>query len=84
MSQPDKDPRIVVLAGDGIGPEIVAAARSVLDALGSFGYDEQLIGGASIDELGTPLSDDALAACRRLRCRPAGRGRGAEVGHDRS
>ncbi len=64
MSQADKDPRIVVLAGDGIGPEIVAAARSLLDSLGSFGYDEQLIGGASIDELGTPLSDGALAACR--------------------
>ena len=64
MSQPAKDPCIVVLAGDGIGPEIVAAARIVLDALGSFAYDEQLIGGASIDELGTPLSDGALAACR--------------------
>ena len=64
MSPNEQDPRIVVLAGDGIGPEIVAAARGVLDALGSFDYDEQLIGGASIDALGTPLSDDALAACR--------------------
>ena len=64
MSPNEQDPRIVVLAGDGIGPEIVAAARGVLDALGSFDYDEQLIGGASIDALGTPLSDDALTACR--------------------
>lgn len=64
MSPPDTTPRIVVLAGDGIGPEIVVAARSVLDVLGSFAYDEQLIGGASIDALGTPLSDEALAACR--------------------
>jgi len=64
MSASTADPRIVVLAGDGIGPEIVAAARRLLDVLGSFDYDEQLIGGISIDELGTPLSDDALAACR--------------------
>jgi 3-isopropylmalate dehydrogenase len=64
MSASTADPRIVVLAGDGIGPEIAAAARRLLDVLGSFDYDEQLIGGISIDELGTPLSDDALAACR--------------------
>jgi 3-isopropylmalate dehydrogenase len=64
MSASTANPRIVVLAGDGIGPEIVAAARRLLDVLGSFDYDEQLIGGISIDELGTPLSDDALAACR--------------------
>ena len=57
-------PRIVVLAGDGIGPEIVAAARELLDRIGTFDYDEQLIGGISIDELGTPLSDEALDACR--------------------
>jgi len=37
-------PRIVVLPGDGIGPEIVAAAREVLDALGEFSYDERLMG----------------------------------------
>jgi 3-isopropylmalate dehydrogenase len=64
MSASTADPRIVVLAGDGIGPEIVAAARRVLDELGRFEYDERLIGGIAIDELGTPLSDDALAACR--------------------
>ena len=32
--------------------------------LGSFDYDEQLIGGASIDEHGTPLTDEVLDACR--------------------
>ena len=57
-------PRIVVLAGDGIGPEIVAAARTVLDGIGAFDYEEHLIGGISIDETGTPLADEALAACR--------------------
>jgi len=64
MTDQNQAPRIVVLAGDGIGPEIVAAARQVLDAIGAFDYDEQLIGGASIDALGTPLADEALEACR--------------------
>jgi len=59
-------PRIVVLPGDGIGPEIVAAARELLDALGDFDYIERPIGGASIDELGTPLADDVLEECRSV------------------
>src|SRR3954449_1983092 len=57
-------PRIVVLSGDGIGPEIVAAARPVLDPLGEFCYVERLMGGWSIDEHGTALTDEVLAACR--------------------
>jgi 3-isopropylmalate dehydrogenase len=57
-------PRIVVLAGDGIGPEIVAAARQLLDALGEFSYDERLMGGCSIDAHGTALTDEVLEACR--------------------
>src|SRR4051794_18373935 len=56
-------PRIVILPGDGIGPEIVAAARQVLDALGEFSYDERLMGGCSIDEHGTALSEEVLEAC---------------------
>ncbi|HEY3435963.1 MAG TPA: 3-isopropylmalate dehydrogenase, partial [Solirubrobacterales bacterium] len=57
-------PRIVVLPGDGIGPEIVAATREVLDALGEFSYDERLMGGCSIDAHGTALTDEVLDACR--------------------
>jgi 3-isopropylmalate dehydrogenase len=57
-------PRIVVLPGDGIGPEIVGAAREVLDALGEFSYDERRMGGCSIDEHGTALTDEVLDACR--------------------
>jgi 3-isopropylmalate dehydrogenase len=57
-------PRIVVLPGDGIGPEIVAATREVLDALGEFSYDERLMGGCSIDERGTALTDEVLGACQ--------------------
>jgi 3-isopropylmalate dehydrogenase len=55
---------IVLLPGDGIGPEIVDSARRVLDAVGSFDYDERLVGGASIDTHGTALTDEVLDACR--------------------
>jgi 3-isopropylmalate dehydrogenase len=55
---------IVTLPGDGIGPEILAAARRVLDALGEFTYEEHAFGGAAIDAHGTPLTDETLAACR--------------------
>src|SRR3954462_15205765 len=58
-------PRIVLLPGDGIGPEIGAAARQALDALGDFEITEHLIGGASIDEHGTALTDEVLEACRQ-------------------
>ena len=57
-------PRIVLLAGDGIGPEIVAAARRLLEALGEFEFEDQLMGGCSIDAHGTALTDEVLAACR--------------------
>jgi 3-isopropylmalate dehydrogenase len=56
--------RIVLLPGDGIGPEIGTAAKTVLDKLGDFEITEHLIGGASIDEHGTALTDDVLKACR--------------------
>src|SRR3954463_15942944 len=57
--------RIVTLPGDGIGPEILAPALQVLDAVGEFSYEEQPFGGASIDAHGTALTDETLAACRR-------------------
>jgi 3-isopropylmalate dehydrogenase len=55
---------IALLPGDGIGPEIVAAARRVLDAVGDFGYTEHSVGGASIDAHGVALTDEVLDACR--------------------
>jgi 3-isopropylmalate dehydrogenase len=55
--------RIVTLPGDGIGPEIMAAAERVLTQLGDFELDERLVGGASIDAHGTPLTDEVLEAC---------------------
>ncbi len=56
--------RIVILPGDGIGPEIAAAAVQLLGRLGDFEIDERPIGGASIDLHGTALTDEVLAACR--------------------
>jgi 3-isopropylmalate dehydrogenase len=56
--------RIVTLPGDGIGPEIMAAAREVLSALGDFELDERLLGGASIDAHGAALTDEVLDVCR--------------------
>jgi 3-isopropylmalate dehydrogenase len=55
--------RIVLLPGDGIGPEIIAAAGRLLDALGDFDVTELLVGGASIDEHGTALTGEVLEAC---------------------
>jgi 3-isopropylmalate dehydrogenase len=57
-------PQVVLLPGDGIGPEIIGAARRLLEALGDFEFDERLMGGCSIDAHGTPLADEVLEACR--------------------
>ncbi|NQZ54362.1 MAG: 3-isopropylmalate dehydrogenase [Piscirickettsiaceae bacterium] len=57
--------KIAVLAGDGIGPEIVAEAVKVLKALGQSGLEIELeyglIGGAAYDETGTPLPTETVA-----------------------
>ena len=56
--------RIVLLPGDGIGPEVTAAAVEVLLAVGDFEFTEHEFGGASIDAHGTALTDEVLDACR--------------------
>src|SRR5579862_6315622 len=58
--------KVVLLPGDGIGPEILAPAVQVLDAVcpGEFEYEEHVFGGASIDAHGVALTDETLAACR--------------------
>lgn len=61
--------RIAVIPGDGIGPEIVREAKKVLDCIGKkygheFQYTEVLMGGASIDATGEPLTDEALATAK--------------------
>ena len=61
---------IAVLAGDGIGPEVMAEALKVLDvAQEKFGfslsYDAHDVGGAAIDNHGCPLPDSTMAACQQ-------------------
>lgn len=60
---------IVLLPGDGIGPEVVAEGQRVLEAVAQrFGHRFQMssypIGGCAIDQYGTALPDDTLQACR--------------------
>jgi len=60
---------IAVLPGDGIGPEVTAAATAVLRAVAArhrhvFTLHEHPIGGAAIDTTGVPLPDASLAACK--------------------
>lgn len=67
---PAKAYKIVVLPGDGIGPEVVAEGVKVLRAVERrFGHrfelEEHIVGGAAIDAYGTPLKDETLAAARR-------------------
>jgi 3-isopropylmalate dehydrogenase len=57
--------RIVTLPGDGIGPEVMAAAEDLLDRVGDFELEQRLIGGASIEAHGAALTEDVLEACRR-------------------
>jgi 3-isopropylmalate dehydrogenase len=56
--------KLVILPGDGIGPEVMAAATRLLDAVGDFEYEEHVFGGASIDAHGSALTDETLAACK--------------------
>ncbi len=61
--------KITLLPGDGIGPEVVAEAVRVLDAVAAkfghnFAYTERLMGGCSIDKFGSSLTDETLADCQ--------------------
>ena len=60
---------IVLLPGDGIGPEVVAEAVRVLETIASkcghtFNFTERLMGGCSIDKYGSSLTDETLADCQ--------------------
>jgi 3-isopropylmalate dehydrogenase len=61
---------IVVLPGDGIGPEIIREAKTVLEQVASkfghsFSFEEHLIGGIAIDQTGSALPDATLAAAKK-------------------
>jgi 3-isopropylmalate dehydrogenase len=60
---------ITLLPGDGIGPEVVSDAVRVLDVIAhkcghTFEYKERLMGGCSIDQYGSSLTDETLADCQ--------------------
>jgi 3-isopropylmalate dehydrogenase len=64
--------RILLLPGDGIGPEVTEQARRVLEAAAAragldLTFEEDQIGGASIDAHGTPLTDAAVEKARGCR-----------------
>jgi len=61
---------IVLLPGDGIGPEVVGQAVRVLEAAAaaagaSLNFTERLLGGCSIDQYGTAMTDETLADCQQ-------------------
>ena len=61
--------KIVVLAGDGIGPEVTFWARKVIETVGQqfhheFEFQDRLIGHSAIEATGNPLPDETLAACK--------------------
>ena len=62
--------RIAILPGDGIGPEVTAAAARVLTVLGdlhrmNFDLTEAPVGGTAIDQLGEPLPSESLSICEQ-------------------
>ncbi|TLE10696.1 3-isopropylmalate dehydrogenase [Vibrio cholerae] len=64
----DRDYKIAVLPGDGIGPEVMAQAHKVLDAIEQkhgihFSREEHDVGGIAIDNHGSPLPESTLRAC---------------------
>jgi len=61
--------KIAVIAGDGIGPEVVNEAIKVLHRVEQlygykFEFEHGLFGGIAIDEKGTPLPEETLQMCR--------------------
>ena len=60
---------IVLLPGDGIGPEVTAVARAAMECVAAMSgfrlsFSEHAFGGASIDQYGEPLTDETLKACQ--------------------
>ncbi len=61
---------LVLLPGDGIGPEVVSQATRVLESIAArfhhqFHFSSHLLGGIAIDQTGDPLPDVTLDACRK-------------------
>jgi len=65
------NPSLLILPGDGIGPEVMTEVRKVIDWFGqrrglAFDVEEDLVGGASWDAHGTPLTDAAMARAQAV------------------
>ena len=66
-----KNPSLLILPGDGIGQEVMAEVRKVIQWFGenrglNFDVSEDLVGGASYDKHGTPLHDDTMAKAQEV------------------
>lgn len=64
-------PSLLILPGDGIGPEVMAEVRKIIDWMGTkrgldFDVSEDLVGGAAYDKHGTPLHDDTMAKAQEV------------------
>ena len=62
--------KIVLLPGDGIGPEITSVTKNLLEAVGKINgfnliFDQHHFGGSAIELTGSPLPDETLAACKK-------------------
>ncbi|MFU8835914.1 3-isopropylmalate dehydrogenase [Roseovarius autotrophicus] len=65
------NPSLLILPGDGIGPEVMAEVRRIIDWFGAkrgitFDVSEDLVGGCAYDKHGTPLHDDTMAKAQEV------------------
>lgn len=65
------NPSLLILAGDGIGPEVMDQVKRVIDWFGekrdmAFDVSEDLVGGAAYDKHGVPLHDDTMAKAQEV------------------
>jgi 3-isopropylmalate dehydrogenase len=65
------NPSLLILAGDGIGPEVMAEVRKIIDWYGTkrnvtFDVSEGLVGGCAYDAHGTPLTDETMACAQEV------------------
>ncbi len=65
------NPSLLILPGDGIGPEVMAEVRKIIDWIGdkrgvTFEVSEDLVGGAAYDKHGVPLADETMAKAQEV------------------
>ena len=65
------NPSLLILAGDGIGPEVMYEVKRIIDWFGAkrdlaFDVSEDLVGGAAYDKHGVPLHDDTMAKAQSV------------------